>query len=219
MQTALTPSLKALVSDQLLKHSDIDVKISVAACISEITRITAPNAPYSEEQMKEVFHLIVSSFENLSDKSSRSYAKRASILETVAKVRSCVVMLDLECDALIIEMFQHFLKTVAESMSVRMSEDEVEEKPTEEATPERVDATIEKHHNLVKSNGVTSGGEDGSISTLENKKEEHGGQQCKEVKSPKSPEPANLGYEKASNVKERAAETESDTTSDFEALI
>lgn len=43
---------------------------------------------------------------------SRSYSKRVSILETVAKVRSCVVMLDLECDALILEMFGHFLKTI-----------------------------------------------------------------------------------------------------------
>lgn len=300
MQTALSPSLKALVSDQLLRHSDIDVKVAVAACISEITRITAPDAPYNDEQMKEVFHLIVSSFENLSDKSSRSYAKRASILETVAKVRSCVVMLDLECDGLIIEMFQHFLKTIRDyhpenvftSMETIMSlvleesedmavgllspilesvkkdneeilpiarklgervldncstklkpylvqavktlgisfddysdvvasickdlsgslepsnlhdagENAVEEKPTEVATPERVDTAVEKHHDSVKSNGVALGGEDGSISTLENKKEEHG-EECKEVKSPKSPEPANLGPEKASNVKERS---------------
>jgi len=62
--------------------------------------------------VQEVFKLIVSSFEDLVDKSSRSYAKRISILETVAKVRSCVVMLDLECDALLIEMFQHFLKAI-----------------------------------------------------------------------------------------------------------
>ncbi|XP_031279565.1 nucleolar protein dao-5 [Pistacia vera] len=112
MQKALSDSQKALLDDQLFKHSDIDVKVSVASCISEITRITAPDAPYSDDEMKEVFQLIVSSFENLSDKSSRSYAKRTSILETVAKVRSCVVMLDLECDTLIVEMFQHFLKTI-----------------------------------------------------------------------------------------------------------
>jgi len=62
--------------------------------------------------LQEVFQLIVSSFENLHDKLSQSYAKRISILETVAKVRSCVVMLDLECDALISDMFQHFLKAV-----------------------------------------------------------------------------------------------------------
>ncbi|XP_062019041.1 sister chromatid cohesion protein PDS5 homolog C isoform X1 [Rosa rugosa] len=112
MQAALSPSQKALVADQLLRHSDPDVKVSVASCISEITRITAPDAPYDDDQMKEVFQLIVSSFENLDDKCSRSYTKRTSILETVAKVRSCVVMLDLECDALIVEMFQHFLKAI-----------------------------------------------------------------------------------------------------------
>ncbi|KAL4298281.1 hypothetical protein GQ457_12G019870 [Hibiscus cannabinus] len=112
MQNALSPSLKALVAEQLLRHPDNDVKVAVAACISEITRITAPDAPYDDDQMREVFHLIVSSFENLSDKSSRTFTKRASILETVAKVRSCVVMLDLECDALIVEMFEHFLKSI-----------------------------------------------------------------------------------------------------------
>ncbi|XWS17865.1 hypothetical protein CRYUN_Cryun33cG0105100 [Craigia yunnanensis] len=112
MQNALSPSLNALVAEQLFRHPDDDVKVAVAACISEITRITAPDAPYDDDQMREVFQLIVSSFKNLSDKSSRSFIKRTSILETVAKVRSCVVMLDLECDALIIEMFQHFLKAI-----------------------------------------------------------------------------------------------------------
>ncbi|KAI9106695.1 hypothetical protein K1719_022223 [Acacia pycnantha] len=115
MQNALSPSLKAMVTDNLLRHSDVDVKVAVASCISEITRITAPEAPYDDDQMKEVFQLIVSSFENLLDKSSPSYTKRASIVETVAKVRSCVVMLDLECDALIVEMFQHFFKAVREN--------------------------------------------------------------------------------------------------------
>ncbi|XP_022892679.1 neurofilament heavy polypeptide-like [Olea europaea var. sylvestris] len=112
MQAALSPLMKALVADELLKHSDIDVKVAVASCINEITRITAPDAPYDDERMKDIFQLIVSSFEHLSDKSSRSYAKRAMILETVSKVRSCVIMLDLECDQMIIEMFQHFLKTI-----------------------------------------------------------------------------------------------------------
>ncbi|KAH1124425.1 hypothetical protein GYH30_014244 [Glycine max] len=114
MQNALSPSLKALIADKLLSHSDDDVKVAVASCISEITRITAPEAPYDDAQMKDVFQLIVSSFENLHDKLSQSYAKRTSILETVAKVRSCVVMLDLECDTLILEMFQHFFKNIRE---------------------------------------------------------------------------------------------------------
>lgn len=52
MQAALSPSLKALVAEQLLRHSDVDVKVAVASCISEITRITAPDAPYDDDQMK-----------------------------------------------------------------------------------------------------------------------------------------------------------------------
>ncbi|KAF3663138.1 putative transcription initiation factor TFIID subunit 5-like [Capsicum annuum] len=117
MHEALSPLMKALVANDLLRHSDVDVKVAVASCISEITRITAPDAPYDDEKMKDVFQLIVSSFENLNDKSSRSYNKRVMILETVAKVRSCVVMLDLECDTLITEMFQHFIKTIREDHS------------------------------------------------------------------------------------------------------
>ena len=59
---------------------------------------------------QDVFQLIVSYFEDLAD--HRSYIKRASILETVSKVRSCVNMLDLECDGMIVEMFEHFLRSV-----------------------------------------------------------------------------------------------------------
>ncbi|MCD7453109.1 hypothetical protein HAX54_019767 [Datura stramonium] len=117
MHDALSPLMKALVANDLLRHSDLDVKVAVASCISEITRITAPDAPYDDDKMKDIFQLIVSSFENLDDQSSRSYNKRVLILETVAKVRSCVVMLDLECDRLITEMFQHFLKTIREDHS------------------------------------------------------------------------------------------------------
>ncbi|CAM8913251.1 unnamed protein product [Rhodiola kirilowii] len=112
IQDALSPTLRALVDDKLLRHSDVDVRVSVASCISEVTRITAPEAPYDDEQMKEVFQLIVSSFESLPDMSSRSYSKRASILETVSIVRSSVVMLDLELDGLILEMFRHFITAI-----------------------------------------------------------------------------------------------------------
>jgi hypothetical protein len=112
MRSALFPSVKALVADQLFRHANADVKVAVASCISEITRISAPAAPYADDQMKEVFKLIVSSLDNLSNKSSRSYRKMTSILETVAEVRSCVVMLDLECETLILEMFQNFLKSI-----------------------------------------------------------------------------------------------------------
>lgn len=112
MHAALQSSMKALVTRDLLRHSDLDVKIAVASCLSEITRITAPDAPYDDDLMKEIFGLIVGAFKDLDEMPSRSFSKRVSILETVAKVRSCVLMLDLECDDLILDMFHHFLKTI-----------------------------------------------------------------------------------------------------------
>ncbi|KAL4570360.1 hypothetical protein LXL04_026012 [Taraxacum kok-saghyz] len=114
MKEVLNPLTKVLVDKSLLEHSNIDVKVAVASCLSEMTRITAPEAPYGDEELKDVFQLIVSTFEDLSDKSSKSYGKRISILETVCKVRSCVIMLDLECEELIVEMFDHFLKSIRE---------------------------------------------------------------------------------------------------------
>ncbi|CAL9101451.1 PDS5, regulator of cohesion maintenance [Musa troglodytarum] len=120
MSNALRPSMKALVAKELLGHSDIDVKVAVASCISEITRITAPEAPYDDDLMKEIFQRIVEAFENLDDMSSHSFPKRVSILETVAKVRSCVVMLDLECDSLILEMFRYFLNTIRPNHSEKI---------------------------------------------------------------------------------------------------
>ena len=58
--------------------------------------------------------------QDLSEESSRSYHKRVSIVETIAKVRSCVLMLDLECDDLIVEMIEHFMKSVRYAICCRL---------------------------------------------------------------------------------------------------
>ena len=113
MHDALLPSINALITDELLSHAEMDVKVSVLSCITEITRITTLDAPYDDEKMKEVFQLIVIVFENLSHVSSHCYMKVISILSTVAKVKSCLLMLDLECDALVVDMFQTFFKTIS----------------------------------------------------------------------------------------------------------
>ena len=96
MRDALLPSVKALITNKLLRHAKMDVNVLVVPCIIEITRITAPNDPYKAEQMKEIFKLIVAAFENTSHVSTRSYKKVVSILDTIAKAKLCLVMLDLE---------------------------------------------------------------------------------------------------------------------------
>ncbi|CAN6939019.1 unnamed protein product [Brassica oleracea] len=112
MQNALIPTKKALVSSDLLTHPDSDVRVSVVSCLTEIVRITAPEAPYTDDQMKDIFRLTIEAFEKLADASSRSYQKAESVLDNVSKVKSCLVMLDLECDDLILQMFRMFLRLI-----------------------------------------------------------------------------------------------------------
>ncbi|KAK8965607.1 hypothetical protein KSP40_PGU014775 [Platanthera guangdongensis] len=121
MSDALVPVMNSLTTNELLNHPEGNVKVFVAACINEITRITAPDAPYSDSLMKDIFTVIVDVFGKLDDISGGlSYSKKISILETVAKVRSCVVMLDLECDDLILQMFKHFLKSIRPDHSINV---------------------------------------------------------------------------------------------------
>ncbi|KAL1566908.1 sister chromatid cohesion protein PDS5 A-like [Salvia divinorum] len=116
MVESLQPLLNALVKPELLKHQDREVKLFVAACICEITRITAPEAPYDDDVLKDVFQLIVGTFSGLIDVNSPSFGRRVVILETLARYRSCVVMLDLECDDLINEMFDTFFSVARDEL-------------------------------------------------------------------------------------------------------
>ncbi|RVW20085.1 hypothetical protein CK203_116497 [Vitis vinifera] len=73
---ALSPLMESLVADQILKHGKGGVEVSAVACISEITRITAPDAPYDDNQMTAV-----------------------SILKSVATYRWCLVAKQFSEDA------------------------------------------------------------------------------------------------------------------------
>ncbi|KAL0662256.1 hypothetical protein Bca4012_099093 [Brassica carinata] len=124
IQDALSPLKKALVDERLLKHWNVHVRVHVASCIIQVTRINAPAAPYvDEEQMREVLKLVVSSFEHLDDKNSLSYTKSTSILNTVAKYEVSYLMLDPVYDALCIEMFHHFLKALRDDHPVEVFSD------------------------------------------------------------------------------------------------
>ncbi|KAL6562372.1 hypothetical protein OROGR_003379 [Orobanche gracilis] len=117
MLESMRPFLNAIAKPELLKHLDQEVKLFVAACICEITRITAPEPPYDDDTLKDIFQLTVSTFSGLSDTKAPSFARRVVILETLARYRSCVVMLDLECDDLINEMFNTFFAVARDEHS------------------------------------------------------------------------------------------------------
>lgn len=60
--------------------------------------------------MQEIFQLNVVALGMLSSEATRG--KALHILENISKVRACLLMLDLECDQLIADMFELFLSTI-----------------------------------------------------------------------------------------------------------
>lgn len=54
LQIALGPLTNSLSQINLLQHKDKEVKLLVAVCLSEIMRILAPNAPFTDEIFKVI---------------------------------------------------------------------------------------------------------------------------------------------------------------------
>ncbi|KAL0415424.1 UNVERIFIED_CONTAM: hypothetical protein Slati_3374300 [Sesamum latifolium] len=49
---ALLPAMKALITDEILHHGDVNIQVAVASCFNELTRISAPDPPYEDDEMK-----------------------------------------------------------------------------------------------------------------------------------------------------------------------
>ncbi|GMN36661.1 hypothetical protein TIFTF001_006195 [Ficus carica] len=114
---SMRPFPDAVVKPELLKHQDGDVNLLVATCVIEITRVAAPKAPYSDNVLKDIFHSIVGTLGGLHSTSGPSCGRMVVILETLAKSRFCVVMLDLECHNLVNEMFTKFFNVARDDHS------------------------------------------------------------------------------------------------------
>ncbi|BBN15540.1 hypothetical protein MPTK1_6g20380 [Marchantia polymorpha subsp. ruderalis] len=95
----------ALAIAPLLNHRDEHVKLLVAFCITEVMRIAAPHSPYDDGTLMSMFCLLVNVFEGVNDIASPWYPRRIRILESVAHVESCVIMLDLNCVDLLLKLF------------------------------------------------------------------------------------------------------------------
>lgn len=110
----LEPAMLALVQARFLEHPGEKAKLIIASCFSDILRIVAPLPPYNDDIMKRVFQLIVECYSGLHDTQISNFNRRLVILDTMAKIRSYVIMLHLEQDGLILKMCQFFFINIRE---------------------------------------------------------------------------------------------------------
>ncbi|CAH9134640.1 unnamed protein product [Cuscuta epithymum] len=138
MKSALISLSSSLIRLGLLKHKDGDVRLLVGICFCEVIRVLAPNPCFSDTTFRDIFILLLSIFAEFGDTKHAFLEKRVQLLETVANVRFCVLMLDIGSDDLVLKMFKTFFFVLREhhplSVVVSMSSimiDVLEEKMAE----------------------------------------------------------------------------------------
>lgn len=114
LEAAIKPLRKSILKHYLIKHTDKEVKLLVAICVSEVFRVLAPEPPFEDKYLRDIFILFLNMFKELSDTASPHFLRRVKVLETVARCKCCVIMLDVDCHDLVLEMFKIFFSSVRE---------------------------------------------------------------------------------------------------------
>ncbi|KAJ1740064.1 Sister chromatid cohesion protein pds5 [Coemansia sp. RSA 989] len=91
-ETVDTQSLDAvtrqLLAPSLLRHKESGVVSYVSCCIADILRLYAPEAPYSDDEIKDIFNVFIDQLQLLSDTDNQFFALREYLLTSLATVRT-----------------------------------------------------------------------------------------------------------------------------------
>ncbi|KAI9375632.1 armadillo-type protein [Aspergillus egyptiacus] len=121
---SLTKVSQELATAQLLGHKDKGVRAWATCCIVDVLRLCAPDAPFTANQLKDIFTCIVSSIiPSLGDPSNPYNAQHIYVLNSLAEVKSIVLMTDLDHpDTLIVPLFTSCFDIVAGSAKASTGE-------------------------------------------------------------------------------------------------
>ncbi|KAL6515543.1 hypothetical protein OROHE_018577 [Orobanche hederae] len=114
LKVLVKPMSDSLIKHGLLDHQDRDIRLLVGICLCEIIRVLAPNPDFSLAVSRDIFRFLLSMFGELGDIASPYFLRRAKVLETFAKLRFYLIMLDTGCEDLVLKMFKSFFSVVRE---------------------------------------------------------------------------------------------------------
>lgn len=111
-----------LIHQSILLHKDKGVKAYAACCISDILRLTAPEAPYSQNELTDIFHFFLRQLvQNLKTPDTPYYNQYFLLLECLSAVKSSVLICDLpKADELVEQFFKDFFKIVRYDLSKKI---------------------------------------------------------------------------------------------------
>ncbi|RHZ63282.1 hypothetical protein Glove_330g114 [Diversispora epigaea] len=107
-----------LIHSSLIKHKDRGVKAYVACCVSDLLRLYAPDAPYTDYELRNIFDLFVRQLQNIGNINGPYYDLYFHLLENLARVKIVLLILDLQNhEELLIELFRNIFDVIRQGMS------------------------------------------------------------------------------------------------------
>lgn len=95
-QASLHSVRKELVNTSLLLHKDQGVKAYVACCLADILKLYAPDAPYTQNELRDIFDFFLKQLQKyLKGQDSPYYDQYFHLLESLATVKSIIIVVDL----------------------------------------------------------------------------------------------------------------------------
>ncbi|PWN48272.1 ARM repeat-containing protein [Violaceomyces palustris] len=111
-----------LVQANLMLHKDKAVKANVACCLADLLRLYAPDAPYTVNELKDIFqfflHQLTLPNAGLSKPSGPQYPEYFYLLESLSNVKSVVLVCDTpNADEMMTDYFKAFFELTRPDMS------------------------------------------------------------------------------------------------------
>ncbi|KAJ3292814.1 hypothetical protein HDU76_007122, partial [Blyttiomyces sp. JEL0837] len=103
---------KDLVMPSLIQHKDKGVRALTACCLAEVLRLFAPDAPYTESELKDIFEFFVRQIMYIADTEGPYFVHYVSLLESLSTVKSVVLVTDLNAEDLVTKIFKEFFDLV-----------------------------------------------------------------------------------------------------------
>ncbi|KAG6901443.1 hypothetical protein C0995_011956 [Termitomyces sp. Mi166 len=111
---SLSSARKELVNTSILLHKDRGVKAYAACCLADILRLYAPDAPYTQAELRDIFQFFFRQLTNgLKGADASYYNEYFHLLESLSTVKSVVLVCDLpNAEELMAEIFRDFFNLV-----------------------------------------------------------------------------------------------------------
>ncbi|SCU94888.1 LADA_0G12090g1_1 [Lachancea dasiensis] len=98
-----------LVNRKVLKSKDLGIRAFAACCLSDILRLYAPDAPYTDKELVEIFQLFLEQFSLLQQPENGYIMQQTYLITNLLEYRSIVLITDLpNSSQLINELFEIF---------------------------------------------------------------------------------------------------------------